>query len=471
MGRCPIETTTNSFRMDSTQTGVPQNSSPFRPSDNRSNGNPPECQDPEIRLPICPSQGSNDRHLSDRPEGSEQRVCLSTPTSDFEGFELSEVSKSTRCGDRLKRAIKNMVQPPSEHVSPIHTHSPTALPVGGQPPVRGLLKMVLSSSRTQFLKHLRTQQYGHSVAERLEKAYRPSTVRQQEVVWRKFQTWLKNNPTTQLSLAVVLQFLENQFNSNLSPRTVLSYRAALALPLKLGFDIDIKDNVFSLLARAHFLSRPPTKRLVPQWDLNSVLSLLSQPNFDTLSASLEDLLNKTLFLVALATGSRASELGALYRPALSFRNGKKEVLIPVRPGFLYKNQSQQRAPPNIHIKELQLNGISHHLCPVANLHRYMALSKGPNVGDAVFLHPSTSCNLQKTSISSRLCALIEKACPGVIPRAHDVRKQAASLAWCRGTEPAEIIRSGFWSSSNVFISHYLNNTLFETVPCRTLANS
>ena len=55
---------------------------------------------------------------------------------------------------------------------------------------------------------------------------------------------------------------------------------------------------------AEFIARPSIKRLPPKWALNTVLTYISKSDDD----SEEFLLQKTLFLVALATGSRASEI-------------------------------------------------------------------------------------------------------------------------------------------------------------------
>ena len=54
---------------------------------------------------------------------------------------------------------------------------------------------------------------------------------------------------------------------------------------------------------------------------------------------------KTLFLVALAAGNRVSELAALDRAAAQFLTNM--AVIPVKQGFLFKNQTATHNPPNI----------------------------------------------------------------------------------------------------------------------------
>ena len=83
-----------------------------------------------------------------------------------------------------------------------------------------------------------------------------------------------------ISKRIVLSFLESCFiERNLSPRTVLSYRASLQLPLSEAFKINFSDDEFRLLSRAHFLNRPPVKCLIPQWSLGPVLAMLAGKEF------------------------------------------------------------------------------------------------------------------------------------------------------------------------------------------------
>ena len=93
------------------------------------------------------------------------------------------------------------------------------------------------------------------------------------------------------------------------------------------------------------------------------------------------------------------------------------------------------------------------LCPVRSLACYLSFSeesRGP-----LFLNSKTGKPLHKCSISKILCDLIEEASPNCLPRAHEVRKYATSLAWTRGLSPDEITKRAFWRSSSIFIERYL----------------
>jgi hypothetical protein len=293
-----------------------------------------------------------------------------------------------------------------------------------------------------------------NIVKRLAKAYRASTNKQWEYAWKSFVEWLKNEQAD-INETAVLRYLEHLFLKGLSPRTILTHRGALALPLKWGFNISVTDIKFKLLARAHFLERPPTIRIMPSWDLKPVLELLMSRRFTFELCSEKDLLTKTLFLVALSSARRASELAALHRPSVLFRRADSEVVLAVKPSFLYKNQREDNIPPPICIKAFKVDRVHHALCPVRSLRLYLNKTENKAKGTSVFVSAFSGSPLNRASISLKLCILIKEACPDAMPKAHDMRKQAVSLAWTRGIPPAEIIKAAFWKSANTFISRYL----------------
>ncbi|KAK3866535.1 hypothetical protein Pcinc_027948 [Petrolisthes cinctipes] len=107
----------------------------------------------------------------------------------------------------------------------------------------------------------------------------------------------------------------------------MNYRNALALPLQLSFGINISHRSFSLLARSQFLRRPPPAKKVPTWSIDTALVTFSRPEFDPLEASTEKLLLKALFLTALATANRASELASTIREGITVTNGQATLHV------------------------------------------------------------------------------------------------------------------------------------------------
>lgn len=308
--------------------------------------------------------------------------------------------------------------------------------------------------RLQFLRHIYARKQGPTVARALVSAYRASSIRQAETAWRAFKTWLPTS-LTKLRQKHVLQFLIHLREAKkLSPRTILGYRNSLSTPLKEAFNIDFNNPDFHLLARSQFLSSPPPQKQVPQWSLNHALESLQSPRFRSMNISLRDLFLKTLFLTALASGNRVSELAAITREDISLIGS--EVKLKVHRGFLFKNQTLDRAPPAISFP--RLSHVSHPFCPAAALQDYITATAGMNTPDRLFLHPTSGKSLSGGRLSYWLAVAISTLDTSGKGKAHDLRKVGHSLAYSRGISPTDILRNGFWGSPNVFITRYLVKT-------------
>ena len=160
-----------------------------------------------------------------------------------------------------------------------------------------------------------------------------------------------------------------------------------------------------------------------------------------------------LFLVALALGSRASELAALDRSSLEIGADRSVSLLPL-PGFLAKNHRLGHNPGPLTFPPLPEDPV---LCPVQALTAYLALSPETKSGP-VFLHPHSSRPLPAQSLSRWLVKAITWLLPNSTPKGHDTRKVAASLAWAAGRPLGEILARGTWSGSSVFFRKYLHTS-------------
>ena len=291
-------------------------------------------------------------------------------------------------------------------------------------------------------------------------AFRPSSRRQAGVAWRTFQKWLPAS-TPSISRATVLEFLEDLFEGRtVAPGTIVGYRNSLKRPLSLAFGVDFEHEDFALQAKAHFIERPPKSKSFPQWSLDEALMALSLKT-PVDQATDKDLFLRTLFLVALAAGNRASELAAIDRRAVAFAPDGSSASLPVVQGFLYKNQSAKRRPPKIVIPNLPEPDDS--LCPVKALRRYLTLSQG--TGRKLFRNPASNADLNAGTLAFWLCKAITWLVPNATGRAHDVRKAAHSLAWVRGIPAEEIVNNGFWASPDVFLRRYLDPTTSASLSC------
>ena len=286
-------------------------------------------------------------------------------------------------------------------------------------------QLAVELSRLDFLIKVLSPKCGRSIAKQLVKAHRDSTTKQYEYCWNRFQDWLKEKSVKRLTTGKVLQFLSFLVESKgLSPRTTISYKNALYLPLFYGFNISTKSKPFSLLINSQFIKHPPNKKLLPQWSLNKVLSLLEMPQYSSEKATKHHLMTKTLFIIALAAGNRISEISAFDRNTISFSPSFDKVTIAVRPGFLYKNEKLNNIAPNVTIPALlNEDDCPHALCPVNTLYLWLKTTKDFE-GPQLFFNIKSGKPLKSPQLSQAIVKLINTSQPNTFPKAHDVRKSS-----------------------------------------------
>ena len=212
---------------------------------------------------------------------------------------------------------------------------------------------------------------------------RESTRKLYESHWSLYHKWAseKGFLPLQPTLNDIATYLIHLFEDvGLQPSTIGVHKAAIASVLRhtqLEFDIS-SELVLTNLMKRFSLLRPRTVRISPRWDLALVMRQLMQPPFadaDSISdarVSNAWFTRKTAFLLALASGARASEIHALSRSDHLFGvqptpQGEVLVLRPF-PGFLDKNALPQDTP-----KAWRIPSLSHlfpHdreklLCPVS----------------------------------------------------------------------------------------------------------
>ena len=141
-------------------------------------------------------------------------------------------------------------------------------------------------------------------------------------------------------------FLVHLFKERkLQPSTIEGYRTAI--PDTVGNDklnISKDENLTRLLDR----DKPKGRHGVPTWNLSLVLHQLTKAPFEPMrKASLKHLTFKTVFLLALVSGKRRSEIHAwLYKNNRHQENWSQGSLYP-SPSFLSKNQLARDSPASV----------------------------------------------------------------------------------------------------------------------------
>ena len=220
----------------------------------------------------------------------------------------------------------------------------------------------------------------------LIKAHRTSTCRQYQSGWKKFQSFVRIKNISTFQPETLASFATHVFRSGprVSPATVTNAMVAIRDPMSYGFGIEIERRTWDLLRKSFFNQRPPTLPSPPTWSLEKLLNLLQTPRF-TENSSPPDLLLKSLFLVALATGHRVSQLAALLRTPQFMRFGPDDssVTLSPKPLFLAKNEREGHRVSPVIVPAWMSSSDHHPLCPVASLRAYTtatALTQGTPYG-------------------------------------------------------------------------------------------
>ena len=137
------------------------------------------------------------------------------------------------------------------------------------------------------------------------------------------------------------------------------------------------------------------------------------------------------------------------------------LVVKPSPDFLAKTEdpNSRRKPWKIS----PLSGDDPSLCPVTNVQAYLKRTSEFSTG-SLFRHHLSGKPLSITATKCHLTTLIKRTNPESIPKSHDIRKLASSLAFFEGMSFPDIASMTGWSSPNVFIKHYLYeiNTLLSS---------
>ena len=119
----------------------------------------------------------------------------------------------------------------------------------------------------------------------------------------------------QVSIPQLADFFMFLFHEKqLNPRTIKGYRSGISSTIsECGSRTEFAHSAeLASLIRSFQLERPPRRKVAPQRNLSSVLQAIVKPPFEPIAkCDLKSLSLKTIFLPALASGRRRSELHAV----------------------------------------------------------------------------------------------------------------------------------------------------------------
>ena len=307
--------------------------------------------------------------------------------------------------------------------------------------------------------------FSPAVAGQLIFSRRLSTRLNYQARWGTYRKWCKDfrHRSSSPSIAKIADFLTYMFKSKgAALSTIKGYRAMLAAVFKFPLPEISTSPILKDLIRSFEISAPRPIFPPPPWDLDKVLQFLSGPPFEPLArASFLDKTKKALFLLAMATAKRVSELQALSF-SVSFQG--EDLVLYYDPFFRAKTESVANPLPRSIIVP-SLSDFAGDLpervhCPVRAI-KYLrkAARSASFIPSRLFVSPrNPERTMSKNAMSFYLRQLIVDS--GAVssarpPRAHDIRGIATSLNYYSNLSLSNLMQVATWRSNRVFASRYL----------------
>ncbi|XP_061473466.1 uncharacterized protein LOC133380355 [Rhineura floridana] len=459
--------------MDSSPRGFSSDSETFWPHSCGPLCHQAQSTGEEILLPVCDTRRGRDGCLN-FPVASGQTVCLSSDSSYSQGDQKASDREIGTPISGSMVATETLVSSPSRPVggttmADSSTKGPTLSGTAPPPGSRVVGASCMELERRRLLKKGISPQ----VLETMMASRRPSTLRIYESTWKAFSSWSQKKGILPRKAGVnqILSFLQDGLSLGLRPNTLKRQVLALSAILSRSLDNPIGSHPFiKRFLRGATVTAPPTVRHYPTWDLHKVLSALQRPPFEPLSqVSLRLLSFKVLFLVAITSARRVSELNALSVHKNFCMFHKNRVVLHNVPSFHPKVLSTFHCQQELVLPSFCPNPVHplekawHSLDVRRALKVYISKTKPIQKTDNLFVsfHPTSLGNKVSTSTLARwikACISLAYASlrlphpTGVV--AHSTRAAATSAAFSRNAPLAEICRAATWSTPNTFIKHY-----------------
>ena len=292
-------------------------------------------------------------------------------------------------------------------------------------------------------------------------SWRAGTRKDYAVKFKKFNSWCSEREIDPYDATVTncADFLTSLYQDGLKYRTISGYRSMLSvlLPSVEGVQIGQHPDIIRLL-KGVFNSRPPVKRLVPEWDLHKVLDMLSKSPFEPMNKiSLKYLTWKTVFLAAVSTFRRCGDIQAL-RIDSGFMSIVQEGIIFIREG-LSKQDRPGHSCKKILVPCFRKNtkvdpkrAVESYLKKTADLRQ----NSGSEVNQLFISINKPHKAVSKQTVSSWIVGVIKLAYEDseMNVKAHSTRAIGPSWALFKGASITSILEAADWSSDTTFKKFY-----------------
>jgi len=332
--------------------------------------------------------------------------------------------------------------------------------------------------------------FPEEVAARVAQPVRASTAAIYNSKWSRWVRWCDGREANPLapSVALLCEFFVYLFDESLSVSAIKGYRSALNTVFRSeGCTALLDDYRVRDLLRSFSIERPYVRKPFPAWDLPLVLRCLRLTPYEPLGeADLANLTKKTAFLLALASGSRRSEICAwtTMRGHLVFTAGYAAVRLLPHPRFRAKTQRPNEASVPVVIPALTPvagDTADKLLCPIRALRWYLDRTAGdgsrPAMSPLFLPFKAETVKVTPAMMSRWLCDVIFRAydsegdpvdTSNARITAHEIRALSASWATTNHIPIDDVLQAASWRHQTTFTSHYLRDLCHQADDLYTL---
>ena len=419
--------------------------------------------------------------------GGSRRVCVSPSSSHDEGRSKDKGNEEDSSAFGRALVARQGLVSRSSRVSNKRSNSAPRQTRHSATPAQSLSPSrpgQVSSARVGYMQGaLRSKGYSHAAAMIISNAHRSSTKGLYDDKWKSFEVFCRGKQVDPLGVSpqfVAEFFLYLRNTRKLKGGTIATYLVALntVLAVRTGVKFSTVPELQAML-KAFKLEDQKKIFRSPAWDLNVVLTHLRGGPYEPLSdASFELLTKKTVFLLALATAARVSEIHALDVTRIKFENGRHgAVFLGLSWDFVAKNQLPGQPDRLFKIKPLSTvigeeDEEELFLCPVRALKQYIKASETRRRNRKKLFIPISTASKKEASknavsfwLRSTILAAYEDRGlpPPSASNPHEIRALASTMALHRNCSVTSIMEGCFWRSNTVFATHYLRDLSVQDV--------
>ena len=465
----PSESSKNtSHRMDTEKIDSPRYFSEMGVSSNRSVCVGIESPNTDILFMVS-KQSSISIGCNDDIVGEHVSICVSPVMSCTKSSEIhATVSKLSNNLDSPHVAKKTLVHGNSTKSSRLSNRSSSK----SRHVVSTKNKNISSKSRNAKIgcmesidKNFSKKGFSQKARELIKASWRAGTRKDYTAKFNKFNSWCSERKidTYDISLTQIADFLTQLYDQGLQYRTIAGYRSMLSAVIRPIDNSPVGQHPYIIrLLKGVFNSRPPKVHMTPEWDLKLVLTMLENQPFEPLKdASLKGITLKTIFLIAISTFRRCSDLQSLKLGEDSVKVQSKGITF-IRQG-LSKQDRLNHLGSLIFVPSFTDNK---KLDPKRALHYYLkkteVFRKNPDGSEETklflsMIEPHKPVSSQ--TISKWIVEVIKMAYNSkhIKVKAHSTRAIGPSWALFNGASLKSVLDSADWSKESTFTRFYLRD--------------